>query len=118
MIADGAAIGHEMNELYQIMRIVPPVKCYLPESFEWLILKSGQIDGKTVHDILKHPEDFIESREFFSWKRFFTFLLAEYTQDFYLKYNKNHLNEAYLQRKVRQAILDAIEGICWESDKS
>jgi hypothetical protein len=48
IVADGAAIGSEMNELYQLMRVEHSVKCYLPESFEWLILKSGQVDGKTV----------------------------------------------------------------------
>lgn len=33
VIADGAAIGPEMNELYQMMCHKPKVKCYLPESF-------------------------------------------------------------------------------------
>jgi hypothetical protein len=87
------------------------VKCYLPESFEWLILKSGQIDGKVVQDILQHPEDFIESREYFSWERFFTVLLIEHTNHTYLKYTKGHLNDAYLRGKVIQAILNIMEGI-------
>jgi hypothetical protein len=114
VLADGAAIGSEMNELYQLMRVEPSVKCYLPESFEWLILKSGQIDGKTIQDILLHPEDFIESKEYFSWERFFTTLLIEYTKDTYLKYTKSHLNEAYLQGKTKQEILDVIEGVDWQ----
>jgi hypothetical protein len=113
IVADGAAIGSEMNELYQLMRMDISVKCYLPESFEWLILKSGQIDGKTIQDILQHPEDFIESKEYFSWERFFTALLIEYTKDSYLKYTKSHLNEAYLQGKTKYAILDMVEGISW-----
>jgi len=113
VVADGAAIGSEMNELYQMMRINSHMKCYLPESFEWLILKSGQIDGKAVQDILEHPEDFIESQKYFSWERFFTALLAEYTQNSYLKYSKSKLNEAYLQGRVKQAVLDVIEGVCW-----
>jgi hypothetical protein len=111
VVADGAAIGSEMNELYRLMELVPSVKCYLPESFEWLILKSGQIDGKTIQDILQHPEDFIESKEYFSWERFFTAKLIEFTKDTYLKYTKSHLNEAYLQGKTKQDILDVIEGI-------
>jgi hypothetical protein len=113
IVADGAAIGSEMNELYKLMCYNSSVKCYLPESFEWLILKSGQIDGKTIQDILQHPEDFIESKEYFSWERFFTALLIEYTKDTYLKYTKSHLNEAYLQGKAKQAILDVIEGVSW-----
>ncbi len=113
IIADGAAIGSEMNELYQLMRCKPAVKCYLPESFEWLVLKSGVIDGKVIQDILEHPEDFIESQEYISWERFFTALLVEYTQDSYLRYNKSKLNEAYLQGRVKQAILTAVEGVNW-----
>lgn len=113
VIADGAAIGPEMNELYQLMRHKPVVKCYLPESFEWMVLKSGIIDGKIVQDILNHPEDFIESRKYFSWERFFTALLMEYTQDSYLKYSKGKLNEAYLRERVKQAVMDVMEGVEW-----
>lgn len=109
VIADGAAIGPEMNELYQMMCHKPEVKCYLPESFEWLVLKSGIIDGKMIQDILKHPEDFIESRKYFSWERFFTALLVEHTRDSYLQYSKNKLNKAYLHEKIQQEIMDVIE---------
>ncbi|MDE7298000.1 MAG: translation initiation factor 2 [Lachnospiraceae bacterium] len=113
VIADGAAIGSEMNELYQLMCHRPTIKCYLPESFEWLVLKSGMINGKAVQDILDHPEDFIESQKYFSWERFFTALLLEYTQDSYLKYNKSRLNEAYLHDKMKQAIMNVMEGVNW-----
>lgn len=113
VIADGAAIGSEMNELYQLMCHKPAIKCYLPESFEWLVLKSGLIDGKAVQDILEHPEDFIESKKYFSWERFFTGLLVEYTQNSYLKYSKSKLNESYLFGKAKQAILDVMEGVIW-----
>lgn len=113
VIGDGAAIGPEMNELYQLMCCREAVKCYLPESFEWLILKSGVIDGKAVQEILDHPEDFIESRKYFSWERFFTVLLMEYTQDSYLRYNKSKLNEGYLHERVKRAILDVMEGVEW-----
>lgn len=113
VIADGAAIGSEMNELYQMMRCNPAIKCYLPESFEWMVLKSGMIDGKIVQDILSAPEDFIESREYFSWERFFTALLAEHTQNSYLKYSKSKLNTAYVHEKRKQAIINVMEGVNW-----
>lgn len=114
VIADGAAIGPEMNELYQLMCYRPVVKCYLPESFEWVILKSGVIDGRAVQDILNHPEDFVESQKYFSWEHFFTALLVEYTQDSYLKYNKGKLNRAYLHDKTKEKILSVIKGISWQ----
>lgn len=112
-VADGAAIGSEMNELYQLMCQKPTIKCYLPESFEWLLLKAGIAGGKSVRDILDHPEDFIESREYVSWERFFTALLVDNTKDSYLRYNKSRLNGAYLQGKIKQAVLDVIEGVDW-----
>lgn len=28
------------------------------------------IDVRLIQDILEHPEDFIESQEYFSWERF------------------------------------------------
>lgn len=118
VIADGAAIGPEMNELYQLMRYKPAIKCYLPESFEWMVLKSGMIDGKNVQDILSHPEDFIESQKYFSWERFFTALLVEYTQNSYLKYNKSKLNDAYLHGKTKQAIMDVMLGVNWNEEKT
>ena len=111
VIADGAAIGAEMNELYQLMLYKPSLKCYLPESFEWLILKSGIIDGKEVRDILNHPEEYIESQEYFSWERFFTAMLVDYTKDSYLKYSKSRLNKAYLHGRVKEAVLKTMEGI-------
>lgn len=113
VIADGAAIGSEMNELYQLMCYKPMIKCYLPESFEWLVLKSGMIDGKKVQDILNNPEDYVESQIYFSWERFFTELLMEYTENSYLKYSKSRLNKAYLHDKMKKAIIDVMEGVSW-----
>ena len=113
VIADGASIGPEMNELFQYMQVHPSTKCFLPESFEWLILKSGLVDGKAVQDILVHPQDFIESQEYFNWERFFTKILIEYTCDTYFCYNKRKLNEAYLHEKAIRKILDAMEKIEW-----
>ena len=115
VVADGASIGPEMNELYQYMKIHPGTRCYLPESFEWMILKSGLIDGNAVQDILGHPQDFIESQEYFSWERFFTDLLIQYTQGTYLKYGKRKLNEVYLHEKAKKAILAVMEKVTFEN---
>lgn len=80
IIADGAAFGSEMDELYRYIKKHPEVSLYLPESFEWLILKSGLIDGNRIVDILQHTEDYLESSDFFSWERFFTKLLISETE--------------------------------------
>lgn len=48
VIADGTAIGPEMNRLYEITRKNKWIHLYLPESFEWLVLNSGLIEGKDI----------------------------------------------------------------------
>ena len=111
VIADGASIGPGMNELFQYMKAYPHTKCYLPESFEWLILKSGLIDGNAVQDILQRPQDFIERQEYFNWERFFTSVLLQYTKDTYLQYTKHKLNNAHLHARSKQAILEVMERI-------
>lgn len=111
VIADGAAFGAEMEKLVQLMKGHPNITLYLPESFEWIILKSGVIEDSNIAEMLEHPEDYIESKEYFSWERFFTALLIQKTQDNYLKYSKRLLNSAYLQEKISDKILFAMEGI-------
>lgn len=46
VIADGAAIGAEMEKLHKLSRIHRNIKLYLPESFEWIILNAGLIEEK------------------------------------------------------------------------
>ena len=111
VIADGAAFGSEMGELYLYIKKHPEVSMYLPESFEWLILKSGLIDGNRIADILQHSEDFIESSEFFSWERFYTKLLISETEGTYLQYSKQKLNEVYLNPNEKEAVLKAADVI-------
>lgn len=109
IIADGAAFGSEMSELYLYMKSHSEVSMYLPESFEWIILSSGLIDGKRISDIVDHTEDYLESAEYFSWEQFYTKLLIQETQDGYLQYRKGKLNENYLHSKEKQALLDVID---------
>jgi hypothetical protein len=108
VVADGAAFGSEMGELYLYMHNNPEINIYLPESFEWIILSSGLIDGNRIAEIVEHPEDFIESSEYFSWENYFTKLLIQETKDTYLHYNKRHLNEAYLNNKEKTALIKVI----------
>lgn len=115
-IADGAAIGPEMNELCQLMLRNRNIHLYLPESFEWLLLKSGLIDGNYVKEVLEHPEDYIDSTECFSWEQFFTKLLIEQTSGTYLQYRKASLNTAYLQDREMQAVLSQIQALDFGRD--
>lgn len=116
VIADGAAFGSEMGELSLYMQSHPEVYAYLPESFEWLVLSSGLIDGNRVRDILANPEDYADSSEYFSWEQFFTSLLIDETKDTYLHYSKSRLNKTYLNMKEKEAILkvaQVIKPVLW-----
>ena len=59
VIADGAAIGPEMNRLYKATLKKKNIHLYLPESFEWLILSSDLISDKDIKTILEKPENYI-----------------------------------------------------------
>ena len=111
IIADGAAFGSEMNRLMEIIYIRSNVALYLPESFEWLILKSGLIDGNRIRKIVQTPEDYIDSENYLSWERYFTELLVKETQGSFLRYSKSRLNDVYLHAKEKKAILEAMDVI-------
>lgn len=113
VIADGAAIGPEMNGLYEVMQQKENIKLYLPESFEWIILKAGLIEEKEIRKMLEEPEQYIDSKDYFSWERFFSHLLIEKTKDTYLQYRKTSLNKTYLHDKNKEKILRCMEGIQW-----
>ena len=109
VFADGAAFGAEIGELYLYMKDHPEVCAYLPESFEWIILSSGLIDGKRVEEIINNTESHLESADYFSWEQYYTKLLVHETKYTYLRYSKSHLNEVYLHPKEKKALLDVIE---------
>lgn len=111
VIADGAAIGPEMNRLYKETLKKKNIHLYLPESFEWLILSSGLISDKDIKIMLEEPENYIDSTEYFSWERFFTKLLVTRTEETYLKYSKSKLNSNYLHEKNKERIVNMMQGI-------
>ena len=113
LIGDGCAIGAYIQDL-----LLTGADLYLPESFEWLILNSGLIEEKNVRNILEQPENFIDSREFLSWERFFTKLLMDVTKESYLQYRKAKLNKAYLHEKSKKCILQVVKGISLEKQWS
>lgn len=110
VIADGAAFGSELEKIYQLMEAQPnKITLYLPESFEWLVLKSGILGSQTPKEILNHPSNNIESSLYFSWEQYFTDLLIQLTHDTVLHYNKNRLNPSYLQPANVAKVLQAMQ---------
>jgi hypothetical protein len=109
IIADGAAFGAFIRNLLLEMEIRGNAGLFLPESFEWIILKSGVIRRADVSHILEHPEDYIESDRFFSWERYFTHLLEELTKDDdVLRYQKSRLSDFYTTPQSITKILSVL----------
>lgn len=109
IIADGAAFGAYVRELCIFRDENPQTTLFFPESFEWLILKSGVVSIENVEDVLQHPEDHIDSSEFFSWERFYTDYLEKGTsENNYLAYHKDRLAEFYIERRNAERILSVL----------
>ena len=76
----------------------------MPDSFEWLILKSGIVHAERLADIMKTPGDFIESQKFFSWENFFEDFLVQETRRTSFQYAKSNLNDVYKQKANQKRI--------------
>lgn len=111
VIVDGAAFGQQMERVLSLKKI-KNIILYLPESFEWIILKSGLIED--VSTILDSPADHIESSQYYTWERFFTDLLIDKTKETYLRYNKRNLNTNFLHANETERILRVIPEIQWD----
>lgn len=103
VIADGAAFGPEMAFLVSLRRF-KSIKLFLPESFEWLVLRSGLFPAAEVQNMLLSPAEYIECGKFFSWEQFFTAKLVERSRGSYLAYSKSKLNDSYLGERETEAI--------------
>ena len=109
VIADGAAFGAYINNIVKYRELKKHIALYFPESFEWMILKSNVLDDHEINEILKHPENYIDSSEYISWERFFTSLLIDKTQNDKIKgYSKTKLTEFYTSGKNASAILNVM----------
>lgn len=105
VIADGAAFGPEIDSVLKLGR-ARSISLFLPESFEWLILRSGVVRAASIEEVLANPSDHIESSEYFSWEQFFTAYLTEATEGGMLRYSKSKLNGAYLAPGNVERILE------------
>jgi len=112
VIADAAALGPEIREIESYRKLVSDkIDLFLPESFEWLILNSEIFlgDGK-VKPILDEPASYIESSQYFSWEKFFEYLLVDVTKESKdIKYRKDKLAKGYLLDKRKEMILKSME---------
>ena len=83
------------------------IALWMPESFEYLILKSGVLTSRELEDILASPWNYVEAKESESWERFFTQLLISLAKDTPFQYSKQTLNPSYLQDRTVRKITDS-----------
>jgi hypothetical protein len=95
VIADGAAFGSEIDRILK-MRSAANIRLCLPESFEWLILKSGLIKSEYITEIME-TSSYIECSEYFSWENFFEHYLIEATVDTPFQYAKKREQSCILE---------------------
>lgn len=106
VIADGAALGAYVDVIVKYAGRRHSVGLYFPESFEWLVLRSGVLQDRSINEILKEPENYIDSEKYLSWERFFTDLLREKTNDkSFMRYDKDHIPDYYTETKTADRIL-------------
>ena len=94
-----------MKDVSEYMEIQGNIVLYAPESFEWLLLSTKEIPEVNVESILQNPEEYIDSKEYISWERYFTDLLIENTsKNFIWTYSKKRLTKAYFAPKIVNAV--------------
>ena len=104
VIVDGAAFGPEMQGCMELIRTSSKnIVLYAPESFEYLILKSGTVE--IPKELLYKTWEYAESTRFFSWEEFYTHELGDRTRNTIKQYSKKHLNDFYKSK-------GSIEKIC------
>lgn len=117
VIADGAAFGSLIENCLSAFQtqVNRRISLWLPESFEYLILKSGVLKSEKVIQILENTSDYVECEKYESWENFFTDLLIMITAGKTEKYSKNVLNDYYLRdwivEKMKEQLPEEIKNI-------
>lgn len=118
VIADGAAFGAMIENCLEYIsaRTGQRISIWMPESFEYLILKSGLVKSEELRKILESIPDYVDSGKYESWERYFTQLLVSLTQGKPYQYSKRNLDKYYLQekniRKITSAFPEEIRALC------
>ena len=108
-IADGAAFGAQSERVMKLQdEFKDSIALCLPESFEWLILKSGVVKADDLQEVLDDPAAFIDSSKDGSWEQFFSAYLRQITEKTPFAYNKSELAEAYTLSKNADRVMALI----------
>lgn len=110
-IVDGAAFGADMDEIVKYIKYNPKYEVYAPESFEYLILKSGLIKEPLLEEYIANTQDYADSIEYVSWEDYYTNLLEDLTHGTPLEYSKKQLNGYYLSERNINRVLENVPDV-------
>lgn len=103
IVVDGAAYGAYFDALVKITKQFINTMIFIPESFEYVLLKSG-VCGNFTNE-LQSTWNYAESAKYFSWERYYTTLLINSTEHTSLQYSKHRLNREYLLKNNYDKIM-------------
>ena len=111
IVADGAAFGCEMRDTILKIKEHPNYYLWLPESFEWVLLKSNILRFNVA--LLNEPYNYIESSEYFSWERYFTDLLIKVCEKTpgKIQYTKSKLPGIFLSNHAVTKVFNTFPAI-------
>lgn len=89
IIADGSAFGSHIEKCIDLVKNQYEgrvVRLFIPESFEYLVLKSGifKVPDKYLNETFNHAD----SVKFLSWERYYTWLLGKVAKKYKTEYHK------------------------------
>lgn len=109
VVVDGAAFSPYIDKAYKICKYKKNINICMPESFEWMILKSGVLKDKKIDEALNNTSEIIDITKYFSWEKFFSYFLEDITKDKKLKkYDKKKISAYYLNEKNMKRIASVI----------
>ena len=103
-----------MKNVMELLNLYTNYSLYLPESFEWLILKSDAIPGNNnIKQILDNTYNYVDSCKYMSWEQYFTQLLKDACNksSANVSYNKSKLHTFFRNINIINKILGIIDKI-------
>ena len=111
IFADGAALAPYVDDIYKYKKLNNNniILCF-PESFEYVLLKSGVIKGKNFKNELDKPYDFIDYKKYLTWEQYFDDLIEKVTSKAKdgSKYSKDKISAYYINEVNAKKILKVI----------
>lgn len=120
VVADGAAFGSYFEDLIGVKKSYSyiNIRLFLPESFEYLILKSEIYSQFNIQDYLDNTENYADISKFLSCERYYTWLLEDLSKELNNSQRQEYLNSTYKKSelsdfyvKYSKKIYDVIEEI-------